>query len=833
MLYVEVLGTFHLRYNNQTLPHIKTAKLQAFLVYLLVHCQKPQSRHYCAAVLWPRSTDSQARTNLRKYLHQLRQALPDAERYFCADNNTVQWLPTAPYVFDAAEFGQAVEEAKQARKNNDLSTRQASLARAIEIYQGDLLPECYDEWITQPRQRLFQTYLQVLAELAVLHEKQRDYATAILYLQRLLQRDPLREAAYRHLMRLYALNSDRGKALETFEQCRLVLEEEFAVLPSQATLNVYNLLKLAQPPPERQQSRAEQPVPFVGRQTEWKKLHTAWYKAAPHRPYFALISGVAGIGKTRLAEELITWANKQGYATATTRTYAVEKPLAYASLIGWLRTPTLRRAISHLDSVWQTELSRLLPELHSENPHLPRPDPLTESWQRQRLFESIGRVICVVDQPLILFIDDLQWCDEQTLTCLQYLMGIEPESNILVVGTLRPEERHNDVPLSNLLTSLHRSRQLTEIKLNPFNQAESATIAAHIVGRYLDISENARLYQETEGNALFIVEMMRVESPFAAMPDSVQAIIEHRLRQLSPQARRLADLAAVIGRDFSFTVLTQASEEDERSLLSALDECCHRFIIREQSSDRYDFTHDKLREVAYRRLSQARRRFLHRRIAEVLEAKSYSTDVSAELAYHYAEAGNIEKAAQYRLEAGKQALALAAYREAYKHLQQGLELLRTLPYTTGSKQTELQFLMALGASAVPWKGFITPDVHQIYSDALDVLADLPQSSELVPVIYGLGQFYMLQGKWKTGFAFGKQCLSLAQTTNDPTALMLAHTLLGCTACYMGNLRLAIDHLKSSLSYYNYASLPNTGVDSRVLCNSFIAMALWILGSVDV
>lgn len=833
MLNIEVLGNFHLRYNNQPLSRINTAKLQSVFVYLLLHCQTPQSRYYSATTLWPDSTDSQARTNLRKYLHQLRQALPDSARYFCADNNTVQWLPTAPYILDAAEFEEAIKDAKRARAKNDVNGRKVALTNAVETYRGDLMPECYDEWIVQPRERLAQCFRHTLEELAILHEKTRDYTVAIQYLQRLLHNDPLREATYRHLMRLHALNGDRGKSLETFEHCRYILNEELAASPSQATLNVYNRLKLVESEPRRWQGRTEQPIPFIGRQAEWERLQTAWGQAVKHKPHLALISGVAGIGKTRLAEELIGWANKQGYATATTRTYAVDRPLAYAPLIGWLRTPTLRRAISQLDSVWQAELSRLLPELLTESPHLPRPEPLTENWQRQRLFEAIGRVVCRIEHPLILFIDDLQWCDEQTLDCLNYLLRLDPEPDMLVVGTLRPEEKDHDKSLSNLLTTLYMSRQLTEIRINPLDQTESATLAAHIVGRYLDVGENVRLFQETEGNALFIVEMMRTESPFTRIPDTVQAIIEHRLRQLSPPARRLADLAAIVGREFSFAVLTQASEDDEQSLLAVLDECCHRFIIREQNSERYDFTHDKIREVAYHSISRARRRFLHRRIAQVLEAMSHAIDLSAELAYHYTEAGNTEKAVHYRLEAGKQALALSAHHEAIRHLQQGLSLLNALPHTLDRDQTELKFLMALSSALIPQKGFTAPEVGAVYDQAIQVVNRLDDEPRLIPFLYGVGQYYTFRQRWTTTHTLAAKCLHLAQKTGKQQDLLFAHGLMGIAFAYSRHHTSSLEHLRQSLMYYEQLPASESGIDDlSLMCRSHAALMLWILGYPD-
>lgn len=830
-LYIQALGSLHVSYNDQTIPHFNTPKLQSVLAYLLLQCQTPQTRYHTAAILWPTSTDSQARTNLRKYIHQLRYAIPNADGFLCINGNTIQWQQDASLIFDVAEFEQTIEMAKQARQNNDTQGMQVSLATAVGHYRGDLFPDCYDDWIQQPRQRLSQTYTQALSELALLLERERDYETAIHYLQRLLHHDPLREAGYRQLMRLYALNGDRGKALQAFEQCRQILEQELGVPPSHATQTVYERLIATQHITAHRHVQTNRSVPLVGRQTAWEKLQTAWDIAINQKPHFVSISGVAGIGKTRLAEEFLSWAEQQGFATATTRTYAVETPLAYAPLISWLRTGTLQTALPHLDDVWLTELARLLPEVLAERPELPRPEPLTENWHRQRLFEAIGQVVLAINRPLILFIDDLQWSDEQTLAWLHYLMSLAPKSEILVLGTLRPEEAPVEYTLS-LLDELRRSNQLTEITLDPLNQAEAATLADYIVGRDLNASEKERLYQETEGNPLFIVEMLRAEPSLSRLPETVQAVIKRRLHQLSPEARALVDLAAVTGRDFSLSIVTQASQHDEERLVATLDELSHRYLIREQGGDHYDFTHDKIREVAYRNLSQARRRFLHRRVAEALEALSHIAEIAAKLAYHYTEAGKTEKVVRYRLEAGQQALALCAYREASEQLQQGLDLLNTLPHTPDRDKVELEYLMTLASVTIPLKGFTAFELNRIYDDAAQLAHRTGNHSQSVAILHGLAQFYTLRGQGSQALAMAEQCLAIAQTTEDPAGLLMAHTALGNILTFMGMPMSAAEYLKQGLAYYELSAPSKAGRNLGILCQCYKAIALWLLGYPD-
>jgi predicted ATPase len=202
------------------------------------------------------------------------------------------------------------------------------------LYRADLLPSCYDDWIVPERERLRLRYRQALAQQIQLLEAQRDYAAAIGHAQRLLQDDPIDEAAYRDLMRLLALNNDRAGALRVYHTCVTVLQRELGVVPSLPTREVYeSLLRLDSPgalAPQRQDMR-DPGLPLINRQREWEQLHASWHQASAGAPGFALITGEAGIGKSRLAEELLTWAYQQGVGVAKTRSYAAEGQLSLSA----------------------------------------------------------------------------------------------------------------------------------------------------------------------------------------------------------------------------------------------------------------------------------------------------------------------------------------------------------------------------------------------------------------------------------------------------------------------------------------------------------------------
>jgi DNA-binding SARP family transcriptional activator len=693
---IHLLGDFRLVYDNTPVMSVNTTRLQSLLAYLVLRRDAPQLRHHLAFLFWPDSTEAQAHTNLRNLLHLLRQALPDADRFLGVDRQTLQWQADAPFTLDVSDFESAMTQAEEAEQAGNQAAVQGALEEAAALYRGDLLPSCYDDWILPERERLRQAFIGALEGLILLLEEQRDYRAAIGYAQRLLRHDPLHEATYRRLMRLRALSGDRAGALRAYHTCVTVLQRELAMEPSPATREAYERLLQTDglPAPSPTPPAGLVAVsPLIGRHQEWARLQKTWQAASAGRPHFVLVAGEAGIGKTRLAEELTQWANRQGISGATASCYAAEGGLAYAPVVTWLRA----RPLPPLEPVWRSEIARLLPELLAEQPDLSPPGPLTEAWQRQRFFEALARAILGGSQPLLLLIHALQWCDRGTLEWLHYLLRFDPQARLLIVGTCRPEEMRDDHPLVSLLQALRHDGQLTEIVLGPLDETETVSLAANVAGRELDPDLAACLYRETEGIPLFVVEIVRSGLPVGdqepepgewetvcwpePLPARVKAAFMARLAQLSPSARQLAEVAATIGREFTFPVLARASEFDEDTLVRALDELWQRRIVREHGVDAYDFSHEKLRQAACAGLSTARRRLLHRRVAQALEVV-YSGDldsVGAQVAAHYEHAGESEQAILYYQRAAEVARRIYANEEAIRYYQRALALLETGP----------------------------------------------------------------------------------------------------------------------------------------------------------
>ena len=373
-LHIRLLGGFNLLYNNQEVATLNTTRLQSLLTYLVLHRGVPQQRQHLAFLFWPDTTEAQARNNLRQLLHQLRQAFPAVEHFLSANTHTLHWHLVTPFHLDVAAFEQALMLADAASRRNDQRALQDALEQADSLYRGELLPGCYDEWILPERDRLRQSHLHGLEHLLRLFEGQGDTVTAIRYVQRLIGLEPLSEDFYRRLMRLFALNNDRASALRVYHTCVSTLQREMGVEPDLATRQAYERLMQQETsviPARIQHTLLAARPALIGREQEWKALQKVWHAVNTGEPRFVLVMGEAGIGKSRLAEEFLQWARQQGAATAKTRSYAAEGQLSLGPVADWLRSEGLRAHLEHLDTIWLTEVVRLLPELLAGRPHSP------------------------------------------------------------------------------------------------------------------------------------------------------------------------------------------------------------------------------------------------------------------------------------------------------------------------------------------------------------------------------------------------------------------------------------------------------------------------------
>ena len=847
-LQIHLLGQFRVMVDGESIAGLPSGRLQSLLAYLLLNAEAPQSRAQLSFTFWPDASEANARNNLRQLLHQLRQTLPQAERYLRTDGGSVQWVPDSTTTLDVVSFERSIVEAEKARREGDLERRRSSLERAVDLCRGGLLPSCYDDWITQRRERLVQRCKDAVGALVRLLEEQREYAEALTRVGHWLQHDPLDEEAHRWRMRLLALSGDRVGALQAYRQCADAIQRELGVEPGAATVRAYEGIRDAEPTPVAPSvSREANPpvVSLVGRRTEWAKLRGAWARAVEGQVGFALISGVAGIGKSRLAEELLTWAQRQGMATARSRSYAAEGRLSFAPVSEWLRSEAFLPHLARIDEVWRAEVARILPELRAARAGLPRASPLSEYGDRQRFFEGLAKAVLAAPQPFLLLIDDLQWCDRETLEWLHFLSRFDPSARLLVLGTAREEELDAEHPLQALLWHLRSGRQLTEIPLEPLDAAETAQLAGQVGNRAFDTEAATRLYRVTEGNPLFIVETVRAEGGAADIPEHgsseltprAHAVIAGRLAQLSEHAREIAATAAVIGRAFNLEILVRLVG-DEEVVVRALDELWRKRIVREQGPNAYDFTHDKLREVAYGEISAPQRRRLHRRVAEALAAVHQDDldPVSARLAAHNESAGLLEQAIPHYARAAVVAQGVYAHDEAAALASRALSVLRQLPQSTKRDASELELQLILAPSYRVSLGWAAPELGGVLDRALALCDRVGTAAQRAQVLYGMQSFYIVAGRLEKSELITDEMVRVYRETEKSEPPRSAFAMYAGVKLQMGRFAEAVEAAAKLVQESDPVQLQrlqeSQGLNYEVIARAWQSHALWCLGHPD-
>jgi DNA-binding SARP family transcriptional activator len=856
-LRIRLLGDFQLHRDGAPLLPAESSRTESLLGYLILNRDAPQARSRIAGALWPESTESQARTNLRHVLHNLRHAVADLDGYLAVTSRTVQWCPRGAWWLDVAVFDEAASGAEQAADDSDAV---ALLRTAVEVYRGDLLPGCFDEWIDGERQRLRGAFLAALRRLAGLLEQRREHIDAIRYAERLLHHDDLAEDTYRVLMRLHDASGDRARALRVYHACAATLERELGTQPSAQTRRQYEQLLAADRPAATDvpaiatdapatatdapatAARAAGP-PLIGRGPQRARLTRAWRAAAAGDAQLVLLTGEAGIGKTRLIEEFRSWCGHHGAVTAAAGAYAAEGVLAYGLIVSWLRGEALAGRVRRLAPEAATELARLLPELLTELPHLPRPRQVPEGELRQRLFDAVARVILDPGVPTLLVADDLHWSDRESLRCVRYLLRARPQARLLVVAAARREDLPDGHPLAELVAALQATGRAVELPLDRFDPPETAELARRLTGADLDAAGRDRLYRETEGNPLFVTEALRAGWSAAVadgdvaeggrLSPKVQAVIESRLVALSPPARDLLGVAATIGRDFTVDVLAEASGAAEDVMVGGLDELWRRRIIAERGVASYDFTHDKIRDVAYRALDPAQRRRHHRNVAEALRRR-YAADpgpVSGQLAVHLERAGAIEPAVDWYARAAEAAQLLYAHVEAVRLFERALDLLATTPAGRPRDARELELLTAMAAPLMVVDGS-APRLIAVQERALG-LAERLGVEPPPPLLRSLAVASLTRGDFSRAVRLGARLRDRGAGDHDPVLAVEAAYVLGIAEFWRGTFDAAREHFETAVDRYRVAErdthLIRYGLDPRVVCMSRLANTYWFLG----
>ena len=689
-LRVSLLGGFQARLEPDGPLSFRTRKAEALLAYLALRAGHAHRRESLAAFLWGDLRDEQARGSLRHALYELRKALAPAPGALRTQGDRVTIDP-ALIDLDVTELTRLLDAGTP-----------AALAQAAALYRGDLLAsltvreEPWEAWVRDERERLRERALHGLARLLDHHRKVGALEAAIATARQLLELEPLEESVHRTLMRLHGQVGQRGAALRQYQHCVAVLRRELSVEPEAETRQLCQeivqqrgasiLTAPAKParkirPPE---VRAAE-TPLVGRATEMAQLRAALDRAASGRGGLCAVVGEAGIGKTRLVEELIADAARRNVRVLAGRAHEGDEILLFGPVVDALRTGEVAHDTELLEAlgpIWRAELSRLLPDVGGGEGH-----PSTRVDYR-RLFEAIARLgaSLAARAPLLVVLEDLHWADELTVRLLAFLARGVVAERILVVVTAREESLPDAPILRHRLEDLAQSGHLTSLFLGPLSRPDTdALVEALSPPGAVTAGLGERVWNASEGNPLVTVEIVREiqergRDEILILPRRVREVISRRFERLDEESRSLLSVAAVIGREFDFDLLRHAAGLEDEVAARGLEKLVRRRLLT-GVGERLGFTHERLRDVAYAELPAWRRAELHRRVGEALERLrgGRQSELGEALAEHYERGGAWARAFDYHLRVAERARQHYAYATAERACRRAVDVAAKAP----------------------------------------------------------------------------------------------------------------------------------------------------------
>ena len=607
-------------------------------------------------------------------------------------------------------------------------------------------------------------------------------------------------------------------------------------------------------------------TPLVGREPEVGLLRERWQRVQAGMGQVVLLSGEAGIGKSRLVHVL-----KDDLApTHHTRLECRGSPYyqhtalypvteLFQRLLRWQPEDTPIKKLDKLEttlSQYPLALAEVVPLLASllalalpadRYPSL----PLTPQRQRQKTLETLLAILHVeaARQPVLFIVEDLHWVDPTTLELLTLLIDQGPTVPILTVLTCRPEFHP---PWGS-------RAHITPMSLPRLSPPEVQTMVARLTGeKPLPVELLQQLLANTDGVPLFIEELTKtvLESgllrvahdhyeltrplPPLAIPSSLHDALMARLDRLAA-VKSVAQLGATLGRQFPYALLRAVAPLDETVLQHALGQLVHAELLYQRGvppQATYLFKHALIQDAAYQSLLKSTRQQLHRKVAWVLE-EQFPARAEAEpevVARHYEEAGLADLAVPYYRRAGEQAAARSAHQEAIVHLRKAIALLTTLPESTARNTREVSLQLALGPSLMAARGYALPETQAVWERARVLCDDVGDVSQLASALVSLSVYCSTGGAFARGVELAKRVLENARETGEEQHVLSAHVGVAFAEYFQGKFTSALQHCEQGIASYDpsqHGPLASPiGTDPGVAARTFAGTSLWQLGYPD-
>lgn len=598
-------------------------------------------------------------------------------------------------------------------------------------------------------------------------------------------------------------------------------------------------------------------APLVGRESEFALLQESWDEAKQGKGRAVLLSGEAGIGKSRLVQSFAEQTADQPRFSyechcSPFRTHSAFHPMlvTFAHGLGFAADDPPEAKVSKLEGALEQaglEPALVLP-LVAVLLSLPLPEEyrsvaLSPEARRHRTFDFLIAWLTQVtkQRPVLLIVEDLQWIDASTLELLELFL-----------------ERIHDLPVLALLTARTEFEQSWEAcasvlkrELGPLPEPQVAIMVEAVAGDSpLPAEIVAEVVARADGVPLFVEELTQEileqyafdldQSPKEAkagvsIPSTLQGSLMARLDRLGP-TKEVAQQAAVLGREFSLELLEAISPLDDASLRDELGQLeAARVIHPGRGQSTFVFRHALIQEAAYQSLLRSRRRELHERIANAL-AERFPGRTAAEpevIAWHCEMAGRIAEAVSHHQRAAERAMHASAQPEAIGHLAKALDLLATLPESLERNRRELALRVALGVPLIEAKGYGNPEVEQTHRRARELCREVGEGPELYQALGGIYLFHTARAELKPAADLAAELLELGESEGDPFVRQWGHFFSAPPHYYRGEFAAAVDHVERAMALQGSGRRPDWFVhehDADVSARVYAAMALWNLGN---
>jgi predicted ATPase len=608
-------------------------------------------------------------------------------------------------------------------------------------------------------------------------------------------------------------------------------------------------------------------LPLVGRQEELGLLLRSWEASKEGHGQVVLIQGEAGIGKSRLVEALREQVSGEDYIWVAIRfspyhanstLYPVIEHLK--RVMGWKPEDGAEAKLEKLEAALQGQ--SLPPEeavpLYAELMSLPLPEgryallELSAKQQREQTLDAISGWLMEMAErtPVLQVWEDLHWMDPTTLELLALYIEQSPTVAMMNVLTYRPEFAPPWSMRSHMTPITLNRLERPEVEALIVQQAGGKALPSEVVEHIVNRTDGVPLYVEELTKAILEADFLRerdggfeLTAPLSGVtiPATLQDSLMARLDRL-PIIREVAQLGAVLGREFGYEMLQAIASLEETTLQEGLHQLVDAELLYQRGRPpraKYIFKHALVQDAAYQSLLKRTRQYYHRQVAELLAAR-YPETAEAHpelLAHHYTEAQLGQPAIAYWRKAGERASQRSANPEAIAHLSKALDLLQTLPETAERDREELALNIALGPALMATKGFQAPESERVYQRGRELAQRVGEPSELFTTTWGLWLVRQYASQLERAQELADEVLVIARQQSDPALQLQAHHAAWTTFYRLAELRSCLDHTEQGIALYDIGqhgshAFVYGGHDPGVCARAVNAFTLWSLGYPD-